>query len=68
VIAKLNGNGPDTATRAGLIATQALGLALCRYVLALPPVAALSRAAVIAWLGPTLQHYLTSAAPADSPL
>jgi AcrR family transcriptional regulator len=68
VIAKLTGNGPDTATRAGLIATQALGLALCRYVLALPPVVALSRAAVIAWLAPTLQHYLTAAAPADSPL
>jgi AcrR family transcriptional regulator len=68
VIAKLNGNGSDTATRAGLIATQALGLALCRYVLALRPVAALPRAAVIAWLAPTFQHYLTSAAPADAPL
>jgi AcrR family transcriptional regulator len=68
VIAKLSGNGPDTATRAGLIATQALGLALCRYVLALPPVAALSRAAVVAWVAPTLQHYLTSTAPTGGPL
>jgi AcrR family transcriptional regulator len=68
VIAKLSGNGPDTATRAGLIATQALGLALCRYVLALPPVAALSRADVVAWVAPTLQHYLTSTAPTGGPL
>jgi len=37
-----------------------LGMALCRYVLRLPPVVALDRAAVIHWLGPTIQRYLTS--------
>ncbi|WBQ05453.1 TetR/AcrR family transcriptional regulator [Kribbella sp. CA-293567] len=47
------------ATRAGLVATQALGFALCRYVLALPPVAALSREEAVAWLGPTITRYLT---------
>jgi len=36
-----------------------LGMALCRYVLRLPPVVALDRAAVIRWLGPTIQRYLT---------
>jgi AcrR family transcriptional regulator len=50
----------DTAaTRAGLVATQALGFALCRYVLELQPVAALTRAEAIAWLGPTITRYLT---------
>jgi AcrR family transcriptional regulator len=46
-------------TRAGLVATQMLGLALCRYALRLPPVVALSRADVVEWLGPTIQRYLT---------
>jgi AcrR family transcriptional regulator len=55
-IAKIN---PDDAPRrAGLIATQVLGLALCRYVLRLPPVVALSHDEVVAWLGPTVQRYL----------
>ena len=49
----------DVATRAGLVATQALGFALCRYVLALPPVANLSREEAVAWLGPTITRYLT---------
>jgi AcrR family transcriptional regulator len=49
----------DAATRAGLVATQALGFALCRYVLKFPPVAALSRAEAVAWLGPTITRYLT---------
>ncbi len=48
------------ATRVGLVATQMLGMALCRYVLRLPPVVALDRAAVIEWLGPTIQRYLTN--------
>ena len=44
--------------RAGLVATQMLGLALTRYVLRLPPVVALSRADIVSWLGPTIQRYL----------
>ena len=51
---------PDTvAVRAGLVATQALGFALCRYVLKLPPVAGLTREEAVAWLGPTIARYLT---------
>lgn len=46
------------ATRAGLIATQTLGVALCRYVLLLPPVVALTDQELVAWVGPTLQRYL----------
>lgn len=48
----------EAARRAGLIATQMLGLALCRYVLRLPPVVAMSPAELTDWLGPTVQRYL----------
>ncbi|WP_329100469.1 TetR family transcriptional regulator [Micromonospora sp. NBC_01699] len=44
--------------RAGLISSQVLGLALTRYVLLLPPVVGLDRAALVDWLGPTIQRYL----------
>ncbi len=50
-------------TRAGLVSTQLLGLGLCRYALRLPPVVAMSRADIVAWLGPTIQRYLTAARP-----
>jgi len=46
--------------RAGLIAAQILGLALCRYILALPPVVAMSREEIVSWLGPNIQGYLDS--------
>jgi len=57
---------PDPAEaprRAGLAATQALGMALCRYVLRLPPVVAMTPDEVADWLGPTIQRYLTAPAP-----
>jgi AcrR family transcriptional regulator len=57
------GISPDAAsvpTRAGLLATQMLGFALCRYVLRLPPIVAMPADEVVRWLGPTLQRYLTS--------
>lgn len=47
------------AARAGLIASQMLGLALCRYVLKLPPVAGMKRAEVVRRVGAVLQAYLT---------
>jgi AcrR family transcriptional regulator len=56
VIAKINPT--DAPRRTGLLATQVLGMALCRYVLRLPPVVAMSRDEVVAWLGPTVQRYL----------
>lgn len=56
VIARINPT--DAPRRAGLLATQVLGLALCRYVLRLPPVVAMSRDEVVAWLGPTVQRYV----------
>lgn len=49
--------------RAGLIATQMLGLALCRNILRLPPVAALDPDTAAARIGPTIQRYLTAPLP-----
>ena len=49
----------DPVCAAGLVATQALGFALCRYVLKLQPVAGLTREEAVAWLGPTITRYLT---------
>ena len=46
------------AARAGLIASQILGLALCRYVLKLPPVVALPRKEIVRRVGATVQAYL----------
>jgi len=59
-VAPLCPDRATAATRVGLVATQMLGMALCRYVLRLPPVLALDRAAVIRWLAPTIQRYLTA--------
>ncbi|MDI5980292.1 TetR family transcriptional regulator [Amycolatopsis magusensis] len=63
VIEALGPPDTDFATRAGLVASQVLGLALCRYVLALPPVVGMDRAAVVAWVGPVLRRYLVERAP-----
>jgi AcrR family transcriptional regulator len=55
---------PDAAqTRAGLVASQILGLALTRYVVKLPPVAAMTRDEVVGWLGPTVRRYLLGERP-----
>jgi len=58
-IAALSQDPAHVATRAGLVASQILGFALCRYVLQLPPVVGMSRAQTVRWLGPTLQRYIT---------
>lgn len=50
-------------TRAGLVSSQVLGVALCRYVLKLPPVVAMDRAEVVAWLAPTVHRYLLGPRP-----
>jgi hypothetical protein len=48
----------DAPRRAGLIATQVLGMALCRFVLRIPPIVAMPRDELIEWIGPTLQRYV----------
>lgn len=55
--------GPmETApTRAGLVATQLLGLAMSRYVLCLPPVVTMPIDLVVQTIGETIRRYATGA-------
>jgi hypothetical protein len=46
------------AWRAGLVSSQILGVALCCYVLKLPPLVALKRADLVRRVGATVQRYL----------
>lgn len=57
MVAALCGDPESAPTRAGLISSQLLGFALCRYVLQLPPVVAMPHAEIVKWLGPTVQRY-----------
>ena len=50
----------DAERRAGLVASQLLGLALCRHVLRLPPVVAMTPEQLVADVGPVIQRYLSS--------
>ncbi|WP_369259348.1 TetR family transcriptional regulator [Streptomyces sp. R35] len=55
---------PEQApARAALCSSQLLGLALARYILRFGPAVALSRGEIVAWLGPTVQRYLTAPNP-----
>ena len=58
VIGKVIDDPAQAPARAGLAATQVLGMALCRYVLAFPPLQQMANEDVVAWIGPTLQRYL----------
>lgn len=51
----------EAMARAGLVSSQILGLALCRYVLKLPPVVKLPRAEVVRRVGAVVQGYLFDA-------
>ncbi|MQY23420.1 TetR/AcrR family transcriptional regulator [Nocardia macrotermitis] len=53
------GDPADAPRRAGLIASQVLGVALCRYVLRLEPMVAMTPAELTASIAPVLQRYLT---------
>lgn len=54
------GQGP---MRAALVSSQILGMALSRFVLRIAPAAGMSRQELVAWLGPTVQRYLTAELP-----
>lgn len=55
---------PEQApARAALAASQMLGMALARYVLRFESATALRREEIVAWLGPTIQRYLTAPSP-----
>jgi AcrR family transcriptional regulator len=51
------GSRAHAAERAGLVASQLLGLALCRYILKIPPVAEMSAEEIVKHIGPTIQRY-----------
>ncbi|MFH8371768.1 TetR family transcriptional regulator [Streptomyces sp. NPDC018031] len=53
----------DVPRRAALVTSQILGLALARFVLRFPPAVEMTREELIAWVAPTVQRYLTAAAP-----
>ena len=48
----------EAATRAGLLATQMLGIALCRYIIKLPAVMELKRTEIVNWFAPTVRRYV----------
>jgi AcrR family transcriptional regulator len=51
----------EAALRAGLVATQMLGLAMCRQILMLPPIVAATPDVLVVEVGATVQRYLTGA-------
>jgi AcrR family transcriptional regulator len=55
----------DAPRRTGLIATQMLGMAFCRFVLRLPPIVEMTQPELVGWLGPTLQRYLDEPGPRE---
>ena len=57
-IARL-GTPQSAPTRAGLVASQLLGLAMARYVLRLPPVVGMEKEMIIRTIGATIQRYAT---------
>jgi len=48
--------------RAGLVATQLVGLAMLRYVIKVESLAGASRGELARWIGPSVQRYLTDRA------
>jgi AcrR family transcriptional regulator len=55
--------GDHAAERGGYIAAQLLGLALCRYILRIEPLASLRADEVVAAVAPSIQRWLTGAKP-----
>jgi AcrR family transcriptional regulator len=53
----------DAPLRAELVGSQLMGLALARYVVGIEPLASASPDTIVAWLGPTVQRYLTGPTP-----
>jgi AcrR family transcriptional regulator len=49
----------EIGIRAGFLSSQLLGLALCRYVLKVPPVVAMPPDLIIKCVSPVLQRYIT---------
>lgn len=52
----------DRMAADGMIVSHLFGLALCRYILKLPPVADMTEEEIIERIGPVVQHHLSSTA------
>jgi AcrR family transcriptional regulator len=50
---------PDIDKRAGLVLSQTIGMAYCRYLLKLEPVASMSRDEIEAAIAASIRHFLT---------
>ena len=58
MVRDLVGDRPSAQQRAGMVSSQILGIALCRYVLELPPLVEMDPDTLVALVAPVLQHYL----------
>ncbi|MDG4806959.1 TetR family transcriptional regulator [Micromonospora sp. WMMD1120] len=58
-VAVFGTDAETTARRAGLVASQILGLAFTRYIVRLPPMVDTTPEELVRWIAPTLQRYLT---------
>lgn len=58
--------GPDAELRAGLVASQIVGVLFARYGIRLASVATLSVDQIVGTVGPTLQRYLTGDVPGSA--
>jgi AcrR family transcriptional regulator len=68
LIAAASGALPDRGPlRMGLAMSHLAGLAIGRYIFRIPPVAQLPLDEVVAWVGPTIQRYLTGPVPDPAP-
>jgi AcrR family transcriptional regulator len=61
LLRRLKSSQPEV--RGNLASAQVIGLGMARYVLGLEPLASMSEDEVVAWVGPTLQRYLTGRLP-----
>ncbi len=53
----------EAPVRAAMISSQVLGIALCRYVVKIPPLVDMDAEMLVAALAPSLQHHLTGPCP-----
>jgi AcrR family transcriptional regulator len=60
---RADGDEEATARTAALVSSQLLGAAWARYVVRMEPFASASRAEVAAWIGPTIEAYITGRLP-----
>ncbi|WP_163700379.1 TetR/AcrR family transcriptional regulator [Mycolicibacterium agri] len=58
----------DAELRVELVASHLMGLAFARYQLKIEPLASTSVEDLVAWVGPTVQRYLTGSLPELSPM